>query len=328
VFRLRVLRELHAKHRVRILAPLAKVAIKPPAMISRCVTFLLAGGLLLTPAFAAPKKSTAPAARRPATSSAPKSPGVAEPFAVSADDQPPQVNAQAFIVLDARTGKVLHERNADQQRPVASTQKLLTGLLVAESGSLDEMVTVKVPDTWAEPSKLYIKAGDTYQRYKLLQILLVKSMNDVARCLARDNAGSIETFAAKMNAKARMLGMTNSNFVNPNGLPAPGQYSTARDMSKVAMAAYRNPIIRGIVKQRTYTWTYNDGRVQTFSNTNQVLKNYALCNGMKTGYTEAAGHCLISSASYNGKDVIVVALGDSKAIWQDSYRLLNWALSS
>jgi D-alanyl-D-alanine carboxypeptidase (penicillin-binding protein 5/6) len=230
--------------------------------------------------------------------------------------------------VDARTGDVLHEKNADQLRPVASTQKLLTALIVAESGNLDGVVTVKPSDTQAEPSKLYLKAGEQYQRYKLLQILLVKSMNDVARCLARDNAGSLEDFASKMNAKARMLGMANSNFVNPNGLPASGQYSTARDMAKVALAAYRSPIIRNIVRLKSLTWSYNDGRTRTFENTTRVLRNYALCNGMKTGYTEAAGHCLISSGSHGGRDVIVVVLGDNKQVWTDSYRLLNWGLSS
>lgn len=300
-------------------------------MTRRSLVYLTAVLLSLTQAFAATKKpntstGTAPA-KRSSSSGAVKSPGIAEPYAVQEDGKPPTVSAQSYIVLDAHSGKVLLEKNADQQRPVASTQKLMTGLLVAESGNLDDTVTVKAPDTWAEPSMLYIKPGETYQRYKLLQILLVKSMNDVARCLARDNAGSIETFAAKMNAKARSLGMSNSNFVNPNGLPVAGQFSTARDMSKVAMAAYRNPVIRSIVKLKTFTWTYPDGHSRTFENTNQVLRNWALCNGMKTGYTVAAGHCLISSASYNGKDVIVVALGDSKAIWNDSYRLLQWALS-
>ncbi|MEQ1860470.1 MAG: D-alanyl-D-alanine carboxypeptidase family protein [Chthoniobacteraceae bacterium] len=294
-------------------------------MIRRSAVFLIATVLALMPAAAATKKSTTPT-KKPAAPA--KSPGIAEPFAVQGDGRPPAVGARAYIVLDARTGRVLDEKNADQQRPVASTQKLLTALLVAESGDLDVNVTVKSPDTWAEPSKLYLKPGEIYQRYKLLQILLVKSMNDVARCLARDNAGSVEIFAAKMNAKARTLGMVNSNFVNPNGLPASGQYSTARDMGKVAMAAYRNPIIRSIVKMKTFTWTYSDGRKRTFENTNVVLRNYALCNGMKTGYTEAAGHCLISSASYGGRDVIVVALGHPKSVWNDSYRLLHWALSS
>jgi serine-type D-Ala-D-Ala carboxypeptidase (penicillin-binding protein 5/6) len=301
-------------------------------MIRRSVACLVAVACAITPAFAASNKTTS--SKKPASApkaakvEKPSSPGIAEPFAVESTGGPPVIRGQSCIVMDARTGEVLHEKNADQLRPVASTQKLLTALIVAESGGLDEIVTVKSPDTWAEPSKLYLKAGEQYQRYKLLQILLVKSMNDVARCLARDNAGSVEEFAAKMNAKARTLGMANSNFVNPNGLPASGQYSTARDMAKVAMAAYRSPIIRNIVRLRNVTWNYNDGRSRTFENTNRVLLNYALCNGMKTGYTEAAGHCLISSASHGGRDVIVVVLGDNKQVWNDSYRLLNWGLSS
>ena len=227
-----------------------------------------------------------------------------------------------------RPGRYLHEVNPDQTRPVASTQKLLTALLIAEAGDLDGRIRVEASDTWAEPSKLYLKPGEVYERGQLLRILLVKSMNDVARCLARDNAGSIEAFAQRMNNKARELGMSSSNFVNPNGLPAPGQYSTARDMARVAMAAYRNATIRSIVKMKTLTFRYADGRVHTFDNTNKVLRNFPLCNGMKTGYTEASGFCLISSATQNGRSVIAVVLGDTRQIWTDSYRLLAWALEA
>jgi D-alanyl-D-alanine carboxypeptidase (penicillin-binding protein 5/6) len=240
---------------------------------------------------------------------------------------PPRVTAGSVIVLDAANGQVLHEVNADEPRQVASTQKLLTALIVAEDGNLDAPLRVEKTDTLAEPSKLYFKPGEVYPRRDLLQILLIHSMNDVARALARDNAGSIEAFAAKMNAKAAQIGMRNSHFVNPNGLPIPGQYSTARDMSRVAMYAYRNRFIRSIICQKRMAWRYNDGRVRNFDTTNKVLKNYPLCNGMKTGYTDAAGHCLISSASHNGRDIIVVALGDNKNIWLDSYRLLAWGLS-
>ena len=254
-------------------------------------------------------------------------PAPVEPFTAAEDGSPPVVTAASTIVLDADSGQVLHQINADQARQVASTQKLLTALLIAESGNLDERVRVEPSDTLAEPSKLYIKPGEVYERGQLLQILLVKSMNDVARCLARDNAGSVEAFAAKMNARARSLGMTSSHFLNPNGLPEPGQYSTARDMARVAMAAYRNGTIRGIVRLRSLNFRYADGRTRTFTNTNQVLKNFPLCNGMKTGYTEGAGRCLISSASHNGRDVISVVLGDSKKIWVDSYRLLAWGLA-
>ncbi|MES2572664.1 MAG: D-alanyl-D-alanine carboxypeptidase, partial [Verrucomicrobiota bacterium] len=132
----------------------------------------------------------------------------------------------------------------------------------------------------------------------------------------------------KMNSKAQLLGMTRSNFVNPNGLPAVGQHSTARDMAKVAFSAYRNRTIRGIVCLKSYTWEYNNGRRKTFETTNRVMKNYPLCNGMKTGYTEASGHCLISSASNGGREVIAVVLGGNRqTIWIDSYRLLAWGLS-
>ncbi len=276
---------------------------------------------------AAPTKTKKKSTPSATTETAPKR-VVPEAFPATEDDGVPVVTAGSAVVVDAATGKILHEINADQRRPVASTQKLLTALIVAESGNLDREVRVEASDTWAEPTKLYIKPGDTYTRYQFLNVLLVKSMNDVARCLARDNAGSIEGFAARMNAKAAELGMRNSNFVNPNGLPAAGQYSTARDMARLALFAYRNRTIRTFVAQKSLVWKYNDGRVTTFSNTNAVLKNFAPCNGMKTGTTDAAGRCLVSSASYNGRDIIVVVLGDNRNVWNDSHRLLAWGLRS
>ncbi len=239
----------------------------------------------------------------------------------------PKTGAASVIVVDANTGQTLYEKNADQTRAAASTQKLLTALIVAERGFLDQPVTVQSIDTMAEPVKLNIKAGETYQRIDLLRALLVKSPNDVARCLARDNAGSVEAFAVVMNRRARELGAVHSNFVNPNGLPVPGQYSTARDLSFIARAAYANPTIRSIVCLPQLVFRYANGRTRELENTNKVLKRLPYCNGMKTGYTEAAGHCLISSGSRGGRDIIVVVLGDSKAgVWRDSSALLSWGL--
>jgi len=239
----------------------------------------------------------------------------------------PRTRAVSVLVEDARTGEVLYEKNADATRAAASTQKLLTALLVAEEGYLDRRVTVQTVDTLAEPVRLNIKPGDTYQRIDLLRALLVKSPNDVARCLARDNAGSIELFAEKMNARARALGATHSNFVNPNGLPMPDQYSTARDLSLIARAAYANPTIRSIVCLPQLVFRYANGRTRELENTNKVLKRLPYCNGMKTGYTEAAGHCLIASGTIPGRDIIVVLLGDSKGgVWQDASALLSWGL--
>ena len=291
-------------------------------LLSLLLTAFVALALPLSAA-AATKKAPAKAQTKAA---APKKKAPPEVYAAEPEGAMPSITAASAIIVDANSGEVLYERNADDPRAVASTQKLLTGLIIAETGDLDGRVQVEYSDTQAEPSKLYLKTGETYRRYDLLKILLVKSMNDVARCLARDNAGGQEAFAARMNAKARELGMSNSHFVNPNGLPAPGQYSTARDMSRVAMAAYRNRILRNIVNTREITWRYADGRAREFENTNRVLRRWALCNGMKTGYTEAAGHCLISSAASGGRDVISVILGD-KQVWEDSYRMLAWGLS-
>src|SRR5476651_1403132 len=186
---------------------------------------------------AATKKKSTPS---PDDSSSSSKRDIPTAFPAGDEHGAPRITAGSAILLDANTGKVIYELNADQQRPVASTQKLLTSLIVAESGDLDHKVRVEASDTWAEPTMLYVKPGESYSRYDFLNVLLVHSMNDVARALARDNAGSVESFAARMNAKAVQLGMHNSNFVNPNGLPVPGQYSTARDMAQVALAAYKN----------------------------------------------------------------------------------------
>jgi D-alanyl-D-alanine carboxypeptidase (penicillin-binding protein 5/6) len=238
----------------------------------------------------------------------------------------PATGARSVMMVDARTGAILYEKNADEIRPAASTQKLLTALIVAEHGFLDQPVRVELTDTLAEPVKLNIKPGDTYQRIDLLRALLVKSPNDVARCLARDNAGSIEAFAEVMNQRARELGATHSHFVNPNGLPVPGQYSSARDLSIIARAAYANPTIRSIVCLPQLVFRYANGRTRELENTNKVLRRLPYCNGMKTGYTEAAGHCLICSGSRPGRDIIVVVLGDSTAVWRDASALLSWGL--
>ncbi|HST31683.1 MAG TPA: D-alanyl-D-alanine carboxypeptidase family protein [Chthoniobacterales bacterium] len=241
----------------------------------------------------------------------------------------PKTNAVSAIVINAISGQVMYEKNADQSRAPASTTKLLTGLIVAETGGLDQPVTVAQTDTFAEPVKLNIKPGDIYTRIDLLRALLVKSPNDVARCVARDNAGSIEAFADKMNQRAFALGARNSHWVNPNGLPDARQYSTARDLSTIARAAYANPIIRSIVCLPQLNFRYSNGRTRELENTNKLLKRLPYCNGMKTGYTEAAGKCLIASGTNGGKNIIVVVLGDSHSgVWKDAGNLLAWALFS
>ena len=239
----------------------------------------------------------------------------------------PKTSAASVIVVDANTGKILYEKNADEVRAAASTQKVLTALLVAERGVLDQPVTVQPVDTMCDPVKLNIKAGDTYQRIDLLRALLVKSPNDVARCLARDHSGSLEAFAQAMNRRAQELGAVHSHFINPNGLPVPGQYSSARDLSVIARAAYANPTIRSIVCLPQLEFRYANGRTRELENTNKLLRRLPYCNGMKTGYTDAAGKCLIASGSRAGRDVIVVVLGDTSShVWRDASALLSWGL--
>ena len=239
----------------------------------------------------------------------------------------PKTTAASVIVVDANSGKILYEKNADQVRQPASTQKLLTALIVAETGFLDRPVAVQSIDGMCEPVKLGIKPGEIYQRMDLLRALLVKSPNDVARCLARDNAGSTEAFAEVMNRRALQLGAVHSHFVNPNGLPVPGQYSSARDLAIIARAAYANPTIRSIVCLPQLVFRYASGRTRELENTNKLLRRLPYCNGMKTGYTDGAGKCLIASGTRPGKDVIVVVLGDSSShVWRDASALLSWGL--
>jgi len=239
----------------------------------------------------------------------------------------PVITARSALLFDANSGKVLFKKNENDPRAVASTQKLLTALIVAEAGNLDEFVKVTATDVNCEPTKVGIRPGQSFTRRQLLSALLVKSGNDTARTLARDNAGSVSVFAARMNANMERLGGTNSNFMNPNGLPAVGQYSTARDMARVARAVYRNATLRQIMQTRYFPFRFPSGSVTTLRNTNRVLRTYSFCNGMKTGYTVKAGHCLISSGSYNGRDVIAVVLGSTKArVWNESASLLAYGL--
>lgn len=229
-------------------------------------------------------------------------------------------------VMDALTGKVLFSHNGLQHRQVASTQKLITAMVVLEHGSLDSKVVIQPSDTKADPTKLGFRAGEVYSRRELLNALMVRSFNDVAVALARDTAGSVPRFAQLMNAKARQMGMYNSRFVNPNGLPA-DQYSTAIDMARCAYYVYRNPELRSIICKRQYAFTRANGKTLLLRNTNKLLSQHPWVTGMKTGYTNAAGRCLVSSAGFNGRHVIVVVLGcHPSRIWTESENLLKWAL--
>ena len=240
---------------------------------------------------------------------------------------PPAVAAESVIVIEPDSGRVLYAKNADVPRQVASTQKIITALCVLDGGNIDKPVIIDKIDGACEPTRLDLRPGESYSRRDLLKALMVKSCNDVARALARDVGGSQEGFAELMNRKAAMLGMRNSYFVNPNGLPNVAQHSTARDMAIAARMAYRSPLLRSYFATKEFEFVFNDGHTKLLENTNRVLKSVPYCNGMKTGTTDAAGRCLVCSGSLNGRSAIVVVLKDSTPfIWKDSEKLLRWAL--
>ena len=251
------------------------------------------------------------------------------PSVVSPQGSPPSVVAKRVIVVDAASGRVLMAKNADERCAVASTQKLMTALLVTESGSLSDRVVIQPSDTTVEPTKLYLKAGHSYTRGQLLKAILVRSANDASVALARDIAGSVAGFAQQMNFRARSLGMSNSNFLNPHGLTQEGQYSTARDIAVLARYVYRHPSIRGPMTIRSYDFRHDNGKVSKLTNTNRLLKRLPYATGMKTGTTRASGKCLVASGSLHGRTVIAVVLGStSSSVWTDSEALLRWALES
>jgi D-alanyl-D-alanine carboxypeptidase (penicillin-binding protein 5/6) len=240
----------------------------------------------------------------------------------------PDTIAGSAMMIDGKTGAVIYFKDPDVRRPVASTQKLLTALIIIQSGSLDRTDRVITSDCQVEPTKLGFRAGDTYTNRQLLGALLIHSCNDAAVCLARNEAGSVAAFAQQMNAKAFALGATQSHFVNPNGLPVPGQYSTARDMARIAFVAYHAPVLREYMRMPGFTFTYNSGRQRYFEATNKLIGRSPMFTGMKTGYTGPSGRCLVSSASNGSREVILVQLGGTHhVIFDDAQRMLLWGLN-
>jgi serine-type D-Ala-D-Ala carboxypeptidase (penicillin-binding protein 5/6) len=239
----------------------------------------------------------------------------------------PNVVAESAAAIDSFSGEFLFVKNENAIQYPASSTKILTALLVIEAGDLDKPVTVDPSDTKVEPSNLELKPGEQYTRRQLLYGLMLKSANDVAMALARDNAGSVEAFAEQMNRRAAELGATNSHFANPHGLHEPDHYTTAHDLALIARAAMEQPFFRQVVSTIYYTWKSSPGVVYQLRNHNRLLRHFAGCNGLKTGYSRAAQQVLVSSALRESHEVISVVLHtDKPGIWQDSKALLTYGL--
>lgn len=254
------------------------------------------------------------------------------PLAQPAKPAPNPRWAKAVCVMDPRTGRVLYGYNENERRQVASTQKIMTALCVCDAGDMDHLITIKRED-WTQTGKTWlndIRSGEQYTRRSMLQAMLTGSYNNVAYALARDAAGSEAAFVKRMNARARRMKMRNSHFANPHGLPGP-QYSTAKDMAIAGCYAYVNPIIRECTDTTVFNFPLASGKVRTMNNTNKLLREPDLywVNGMKTGVTNAAGHCLVSSGTLNGRAVVVVVLGcpNRPTLWKESETYLRWAMN-
>ncbi len=222
---------------------------------------------------------------------------------------PPITSAEAACLLDVKTGQVLYGKNIHLQRPPASLTKVLTTIIAIERGDLKDVVKVSRKAAYQEGSSIYLKEGERITLEELLYGVMLASGNDASVAIAEHISGSIEEFSRLMTEKAREMGALNSNFKNPSGLPEPEHYSTAYDQAVIMRYALKNKIFARITatKNKTISWEGNDwGR--GLRNHNKLLWLYPDSTGGKTGYTRAAGRCLVASAKRNGREVVAVVL--------------------
>ena len=243
----------------------------------------------------------------------------------------PKVEAQAAILIEADTGRILWEKNAHEPKAMASTTKIMTCILALESGMLDDVVTVSKRAARAPEVKLRLKAGEKQRLEDLLYALMMKSSNDAAVAIAEHISGSVEAFCEKMTQKARELGAKNTVFKTPNGLDANGHQSTAYDLALITRYAMKNPKFVEIINTKQITIP-QEGNYRSYylSNTNRFLNEYPGANGVKTGYTGKAGYCFVGAAKQNGMQLISVVLASGwgargkEQKWVDTKRLMNY----
>lgn len=248
-------------------------------------------------------------------------------IAITAPLPPPGTIARSAVLIDADDNGVLFGKNEDEKVPPASTTKIMTAILALESGRLDEPITISENAVSVEPSVLGLQMGDQITLREALTGMMLVSGNDAAIAIAETIAGSVPAFAQMMNDKAKELGAVNTHFVNPNGLTEYDHYSTAHDMAIIASYAMKNPEFRHIVSLRDYEVKYMDGHTQYVTTTNRFLKSgFKGANGIKTGFTNAAGDCLAASATRGRKTLIAVFYNDDDR-WTDAPAWLEYGFS-
>ncbi len=239
------------------------------------------------------------------------------PFCAFASD----CSASSAIVVDAETGIVLYEKNAYENRSMASTTKIMTALIALESQALDSVVKINAQMLDTEGSSLGLSLGDTITLYDLVVGMMLTSGNDSANAVACFLAGSIDRFAVMMNERAEKIGMDSTVFVTPSGLDQGDHHSTAYDMALLACEAVKNNAFCEITSMQSAEITISDKRVTVY-NHNKLLAADSDFIGIKTGYTEKAGRCLVSAKKYNGNIIICVTL-NAPDDWNDHINLIN-----
>lgn len=242
----------------------------------------------------------------------------------------PTVHAEASVLIEAESGRILYEHNADKWMHPASTTKMVTLLtaLKLRGTRMDEMATITPYATSMEPSVLGVRVGDELPLQAVAEGMMVASGNDAAVVVAENVSGSVEAFAEEMNKVAAEAGATHSHFLNPHGLTQVGHHTTARDLARIAAYGMRIPMFRDYVANDYYTVPYQNRAPETVRTTNLFIRNkYPGANGLKTGYTEAAGDCLVASATRNGHTMIAVLLNDDYR-WSDAPALLDYGFAT
>lgn len=227
------------------------------------------------------------------------------------------VSARRAYVLDTVSGRELFSRNEDQRSLIASTTKIMTALIICEQCNVLDRMRIPKEAVGIEGSSMYLKEGEVLTLQELLYGLMLSSGNDAAVALAIYCGGTVEGFAELMNDKARILGLTGTHFENPNGLDSPGHYSTARDLAALAAYAMKNPIFYKTVSAKSV----KVGE-RCLTNHNKLLWKLEGADGVKTGFTKAAGRILVSSATRQGRRIIGVTI-DAPDDWNDHCQLLN-----
>lgn len=239
----------------------------------------------------------------------------------------PNLTAKSAIVIEAKTGKIIYARDAQSRRYPASTTKMMTLIVALEKGNLTDIVTASKAASETEGSSIWLEHDEKLTLEDLLYGVMLVSGNDATVAVAEHIAGSVPAFARLMTQKAHEIGADHTNFVNSSGLPDENHYSTAYDLAKIAAYGYKNPQFEKFVsaKEKVIPWAAKEfGR--DLRNENRMLWLYEGGNGVKTGYTEAAGRCLVSAAKRDGVQLIAVVL-DSEYMWNDSIALLDYGFS-